>query len=147
MKTESCAGYSMLELMVALVVGSILLVVLMPAFRGFTQSNDLKGSARSIGMQLSLARERAISTGSTQTLRFMKDYGGTSDYHVWSNNTAFPSWRLPKGITYFWGSGTQNTYRMATDGRCLDTGTIILQDERGNRDTVSVRLSGLVIVY
>lgn len=147
MTTRSSAGFSLMELMVVLIVGAILLAATIPAFRGYTQSGDLKSAGRNIATQISLARERAISTGNQQTLRFIKGYGGTSDYHVWANNVADPSWKLPRGITYYWGSGTQNTYRMSTDGRCLDTGLIILQNDRGDRDTVSVRLSGLVLVY
>jgi len=147
MKRETCAGFSLMELMVVLIVASILFAITLPAFKGFTSSNDLKGSAKNIATQLSLAHERAISTGNQQTMRFMANFGGTSDYHIWANSTAYPSWKLPKGITYFWGSGTQNTYRMTSDGRCLDSGYVILQNDRGDRDTVSVRLSGLVIVY
>ena len=147
MKRTDYAGFSLLELMVVLVVGGLLLAVTIPAFKHFTQSNDLKSSSRSIASQLSLAHEKAILTGTTQTMRFMANYGGSSDYHIWSNNVASPSWRLPKGVTYFWGAGTQNTYRMTSDGRCLDTGYVILENDAGDRDTVSVRLSGLVLVY
>ncbi len=137
----------MIELMTVLIITGILFAVTVPAFRGLSGSQDLKSASKIIATQLSLAHEKAISTGTTQTVRFMANYGGTSDYHIWANNVASPSWKLPRSVTYFWGSGTQNTYRMSSDGRCLDTGMIILQNDRGDRDTVSVRYSGLVIVY
>ena len=71
----------------------------------------------------------------------------SSDYHMWNGTVANPSWRLPSSIDYLWSTGTQNTFRMSSDGRCLDTGYIILQSDRGDRDTVSIRLSGLIIAY
>ena len=147
MKRLDSAGYSLIELMVALAIGAILLAVTIPAFKHYTSSSDLKSASRSIASQLSLAREKAIATGQTQTIRFMKDYGGTSDYHIWSNNVASPSWRLPKGVDYVWSGGTVNTYHMTNDGRCQDEGLIILVNPTGDRDTVSVRLSGMVMVY
>ncbi len=147
MKTPPDAGFTMMEIMVVLIVGAILLTFTLPAFHHFTNQNDLQSSARSIATQLSLAREKAISTGTSQTLRFIKDYQNTSDYHVWANNTAYPSWRLPKGVTYYWGTGTQNTFTMTSDGRCQNSGYLILQNDAGVYDTLSVRLSGLIIVY
>jgi prepilin-type N-terminal cleavage/methylation domain-containing protein len=147
MKTPPDAGFTMMELMVVMIVGAIIFAITIPAFKHFSGTNDLASSARAIATQLSLAREKSISTGNTQTMRFIKDYQSTSDYHIWSNNVASPSWKLPKGITYYWGTGTQNQYRMTSDGRCLDSGFVILQNDAGDRDTVSVRLSGLIIVY
>lgn len=147
MKTPPNAGFTMMEILVVLIVGALLLAFTIPAFKHFTGTNGLTDSAKNIATQLSLAREKAISTGTTQTMRFIKDYQSTSDYHIWANNVANPSWKLPKGITYYWGSGTQNSYTMTSDGRCQNTGYVILQNDAGDRDTVSVRLSGLVIVY
>lgn len=139
-------GYSLLELMVVLVISGLLLATAIPAFRGFTQGNDVRSAAKSVATQVALARERALSTGNTQTIRFMKSFQG-GDYHIWNGTAAGPSWNLPARIDYLWSSGTQNTYRMTSDGRCLDSGLIILQSDRGDRDTVSVRLSGLVMIY
>ena len=146
MTVKSENGFSLIELMIVLVMGAVLLAAMIPLFSGFTQGNDVKSAAKSVATQIALSRERAISTGYTQTIRFMKDFQ-SSDYHIWDGTTAKPSWRLPSRINYLWSSGTQNTLRMTTDGRCLDSGFIILQSDRGDRDTVSVRLSGLVMVY
>lgn len=147
MKRKPDAGYSLLELMIVLIIGAIILGVTVPAFKAFTKSSDLKNAASQIVTQLTLAREKAISSGSTQTVRFIQGFQGDSDYHVWNPPDAFPKWKLPKGVTYNWGAGTQNTFRLTNDGRCLDSGMIILQNEAGIRDTISVRLSGLILVY
>ncbi len=146
MREQFDDGFSLLELMVVMVIIGLLLAAAMPAFRGFTQGNDVHSAAKSVATQVQLARERALSTGNTQMIRFMKSFQG-SDYHIWDGTTANPSWKLPAQIDYLWSSGTQNSYRMTSDGRCLDSGLIILQSDRGDRDTVSVRLSGLVMIY
>ena len=146
MKSHGEQGFSLIELMVVLVIIGLLFAVTLPAFRGFTQGNNVHNASRSVASQLSLARERAISTGNTQTIRFMKNFQ-SSDYHMWNGTVANPSWRLPSSIDYLWSTGTQNSFRMSSDGRCLDTGYIILQSDRGDRDTVSIRLSGLIIAY
>jgi len=52
-------------------------------------------------------------------------------------------WRLPTGITYY--SMTVSTVTMQKDGRASTSNTVVLRDQRGNRDTVSVQLSGLVL--
>jgi len=141
------SGFSLVELAVVMIVSALLLAFSVPAIKSFYQDNDLMSATSNISHQLLLAREKAISTGTTQQLRFIQNYNGTSDYHVWSNNTAFPSWRLPRNVSYYWGTGTQNAFRMTSDGRCMDSGLIILQNARGIRDTVSVLQSGLVFVY
>ena len=143
---HASSGFSLIELAITLVVFGLVLAMTVPAFRGFSASHQLKGSVANVTGQLRLAREKAISTGATQELRFMAGFQ-TSDYHIWNGAVANPKWSLPKDISYFWGTGTQNTYRMTRDGRCLDSGLIILQDARGNRDTVSVQISGLVMSY
>lgn len=144
MKRDAEAGFTLVEMVFVLIIGGLLIAMTVPAFKSFAKSNDMKSAAKSVASQLTLAREKAISTGTTQTIRFMKDFQG-SDYHVWSNSVASPSWKLPQGVTY--ASGIQDTYRMTSDGRCLDSGMIILQNTAGIRDTISVRLSGLILVY
>ena len=147
MRKGTECGFTLVELMIVLVIGGLLLTFSMPTFNAFKRGSDLKTASHNIANQLVLAHDRAISSGVTVTLRFMKDYQSSSDYHVWSNNVASPSWRLPGKVTYSLDTGTQSTFRMTADGRCMDSGFIILKDDRGDRDTLSIRLSGLVIVY
>ena len=137
-------GFTLLELMVVVAVMGIVLAFTIPAIKTFNTSQDLKRASAGVRDQLTLAHEKAISTGQTQTIRFMANFQN-SDYHIWDGTTASPSWKLPSGVTY--DAGTTDTYRMTNDGQCLDSGLIILKNARGDKDTVSVRLSGLVLRY
>jgi type II secretion system protein H len=141
------SGFTLIELMIVITIMGLLFTFTIPALNAFRQSSDMASSARNIARQLLLAREKAISTGQMQQLRFMANFQGTSDYHVWNGTSQVLSWKLPKNITYNWATGTNNTYRMTPDGRCMDSGLIILTDARGHADTVSVLSSGLVLVY
>jgi len=146
MKHTQENGFTLLEMMVVVAVMGIVLAFAIPAIKTFNTSQDLKQASAGIRDQLTMAHEKAISTGQTQTIRFMASFQ-SSDYHIWDGATASPSWKLPSGVTYSWDTGTQNTFRMTSDGQCLDSGMIIVTNARGDRDTVSVRLSGLVPRY
>lgn len=66
-----------------------------------------------------------------------------SDYHIHYPTGHIPAkWKLPRGITYY---AIYVNPIMKTDGRASASGIIVLKDPRGNRDTVSVQLSGLVL--
>ena len=53
---------------------------------------------------------------------------------------------LPTGVSYYSsGIGFYSEYRMTPEGRCKDSGMVIVQNSRGLRDTVSVELSGLIL--
>ena len=144
MKHTQENGFTLLEMMVVVAVMGIVLAFAIPAIKTFNTSQDLKQASAGIRDQLTMAHEKAISTGQTQTIRFMASFQ-SSDYHIWDGATASPSWKLPSGVTY--DAGTTDTYRMTNDGQCLDSGLIILKNARGDKDTVSVRLSGLVLRY
>lgn len=53
-------------------------------------------------------------------------------------------WDLPRNIQY--SIFSQGGFSLTPDGRSSASRLIILRDGRGNRDTVSVQLSGLVLV-
>jgi len=137
-------GFSMIELAIVLVIMGLLVAMAVPSMSGFRSSHMVKIATENIAGQLRLAREKAIGTGDTQTLRFRANFQD-SDYHVWTGTEANPKWKLPPGISYLWSGGTQDSFRLTRDGRSLDSGLIIVQDSRGFRDTVSVQRSGLVI--
>jgi prepilin-type N-terminal cleavage/methylation domain-containing protein len=144
MDVHSSRGFSLIELAITLVIFGMLLAFTVPAFRGYSSSYQLKTAGENIVGQLRLAREKAIATGTTQTMRFKAGFQ-SSDYHVWDGASASPKWSLPRGTTYLWGVGTDSVYSMTRDGRCSTSGLIILQDSRGFRDTVSVQVSGLIL--
>jgi type II secretory pathway pseudopilin PulG len=134
----------LVELVIVLLVLGMMIAIAVPNITGFKSSHLVKIASENIAGQLRLAREKAIGTGTTQTIRFQAGVGGY-DYHIWNGSQANPGWKLPKGISYLWATGTQDSFRLTRDGRSLDSGMIIVQDSRGVRDTVSVQRSGLVL--
>jgi type II secretory pathway pseudopilin PulG len=134
----------MMELLVVMIVLATLLAFSLPAYIDYLGSHNLKGTADNIAGQLRIAREKAVATGTTQTMHF---YLATlnSDYHIHNGAVTTPGWYLPHGITYYNGAGFQPIFQMNPDGTCANSGYVILQDLRSHRDTVSVQMSGLVL--
>ena len=118
MTRPSNRGFSMVELIIVLLVMGMIIAIAVPTVSGFRSSHMVKIAVENIAGQLRLAREKAISSGTTQTLRFQAGVGGY-DYHVWNGGVANPGWKLPNGIHYLWASGTQDSFRLTRDGRCL----------------------------
>ena len=143
MKSVASRGFSLIELAITILLLGIMIGFTIPAFSGFSTAHKLAGATQEISGQIRLAREKAIATGTAQTIRFKANFQD-SDYHIWTGAVANPKWKLPSHIRYFWGSGTDSAYTMTKDGRSSNSGMIILQDSRGFRDTVSVQMSGMV---
>ena len=141
MNRRSEQGFSLVELAIVVLVMGMLLTFAIPSYRSLSESYQLRGAAENIAGQLRLAREKAIGTGITQKLQF----SSPGSYSALQGATTVASWSLPLGISFNWGSGTDSTYHLAKDGRVDRSGMVILQDRRGNRDTVSIQLSGLVL--
>jgi prepilin-type N-terminal cleavage/methylation domain-containing protein len=144
MHRRAVRGFSMVELAIVLVIFGIIVGFGVPMMTGYRQSHMVKIAKENIAGQLRLAREKAITSGATQELRFKANFQG-ADYHVWNGSAADPKWKLPTGIRYLWSTGTQDTFRLTSDGRCMDSGMIIVQDSRGVSDTVSVQRSGVIL--
>jgi prepilin-type N-terminal cleavage/methylation domain-containing protein len=142
-------GFSLVELMVTLVIFGLVLGFSIPYLQSLNQSHQLKGATENFAAQLRMAREIAIATNTTQTMHCTAAFvfnGVTSDYHIHNANVG-ATWRLPPGIVYTWLAGTVSSYTFASDGRLnpATSGLVIFQDRRGDRDTVSVQVSGLVL--
>jgi prepilin-type N-terminal cleavage/methylation domain-containing protein len=137
------AGFSLVELLTVIAVMGIMFAMAIPAYRTWANSNALSASAQQIAGEIQSLRARAMATGQPQTIHFNYHYGSAGDYHI-HNGSIGPHWDLPNGITYahFGSIGFQVT----RDGRVSNSLYIILKDRRNNRDTVSVELSGLVLV-
>ena len=144
MNLRTSRGFSLVELAITVLIMGMMLAFTLPAIRGLSDRYQLKGAVENISGQLRMAREKAIATAAMQTVHFSAAYMN-SDYHIHNGALVDPKWNLPNHIAYYWGAGTQWEYRMTKDGRCMDSGMIILQDPKGNRDTVSVQLSGLIL--
>lgn len=132
-------GFSLIELAITVLVMGLVLSFGIPAFRSLSNSYQLHGAAENMASQLRLAREKAISTGVEQPMHFVT----STTYHIHYPTGIATVWTLPKGITI--SSGVGSWFRMERDGRSDNSGIVVLRDARGNLDTVSVQLSGLVI--
>lgn len=135
-------GFTLVEMAVVILIFGLLIGFSIPAFQRISNSNQLKGTTQNIAAQLRMARSKAMSTGVDQPMHFTANYLN-SDYHIHFASGYIPAkWKFPRGITYF-SIGVQPI--MYKDGRASGSGNVILQDQRGNRDTVSVLTSGLVL--
>jgi len=142
-------GFSLVELMVTLVIFGLVLGFSIPYLQSLNQSHQLKGATENFAAQLRMAREIAIATNTTQTMHCTAGFvfnGVTSDYHI-HNAAVGATWKLPPGIQYAWLAGTVSSYTFANDGRLnpATSGLVIFQDRRGDLDTVSVQVSGLIL--
>lgn len=134
----------MVEMAVTILVLGLLFAVGMPAIQSMSSSYQIKADTENVAAQLRMMREKAISTGGTQEMHFTYNFMN-SDYHIHNGSYLGARWKLTNGITYFWGTGTTSAFQMRPDGRSQWSGMIILQNTRGDRDTVSVQTSGLVL--
>ena len=143
-EVHASRGFTLIELMVAVVIFGALLGIGAVGLRGFNDANQLQGAADNLAAQLRLAREKAIGTGQPQTMHFTMDYpaGSDWDYHIHNGATPGPGWCLPKGVSY--RTVTLNPV-FSTDGRADGSGMVVLQNTRGECDTVSFQVSGFVI--
>ena len=139
MKTSNERGFTLIELAITVLVMGILLAFSVPAFNSLSGTYQLHGATENIAAQLRLAREKAIATGVQQPMHFVS----STTYHIHYPSGIASTWNLPRGITVVTGVG--NFYRMGSDGRCDASGLVVLRDQRNNRDTVSIQLSGLVL--
>jgi prepilin-type N-terminal cleavage/methylation domain-containing protein len=138
--TSTCErGFSLVELAIVLVVFGLLLAFSIPTFHSIMTTQQLKGATENIAAQLRIAREKAIATGVTQPMHFV----GTNVYHIHYPTGIATAWTLPTGVQFT--TSLNSWYRMQSDGRCDNSGLVVVQDQRGIRDTVSIQLSGLVL--
>jgi prepilin-type N-terminal cleavage/methylation domain-containing protein len=144
MKQHRSPGFTLVEMAITILVIGLVVAFAVPSFRGINQSQQLHGAVENIAAQLRLAREKALSSGVRQPIHIQT----VSVYHIHYPSGVATQWTLPNGITFL-ASETNGWYTMERDGRCTFTapaaGIIELQDRRGNRDTVSVQQSGLVL--
>lgn len=143
--TTRTNGFSLIEMMVVVAVMGVMLAMGIPAYNLWARSQSMKGAATAIGAEIQELRARAMATGKTQTIHFALDSLNAGDYHVHENGGGVISkFDLPRNVVY--SIFSQGGFSITPDGRSSASRLIILRDGRGNRDTVSVQLSGMVIV-
>jgi prepilin-type N-terminal cleavage/methylation domain-containing protein len=150
---RSTRGFSLVEMLIAVLVLGMVIAFSVPAFQSFNNTNRLHGATENLAANMRVLREKAMATGQCQTLHFTMNFPGSTgwDYHVHNGGVTSPGWALPNGITY-WSVGIHPVFRK--DGRvftdCNGTtamsGSVVLRNGRGERDTVAVLSSGMIVV-
>lgn len=138
-------GFTLVELALVILVMGLLCAIGVPTLQGLNRRQQLEGTTRHLAAQLRIARERAISTGTSQSIHFTPDYprGTTMDYHL-HNGVVGSGWSFPRGVGYFGGSPSLGGVTFSPEGRASASGLIVLSDARGALDTLSIQLSGIV---
>ena len=138
-RTDS--GFSLVELMVVLVILGLLVAFSIPAYQSYLSSQRLRGTTQQLASIARLSRERAMALGVDQNLHYFLNYG--VDFHV---HTGPPTYlvKFPPGVHYATGSVILIT--MKKDGMADPSGRVILENDKGIRDTMSVLSSGIVLL-
>ncbi len=141
MRTGS-RGFSLIELLIVVLVLGLMIAMGVPAYSSISRSYQVKGAAENIASEVKLMRSKAMATGRSMTIHFAMDSTNAGDYHV-HDSGRITKWDLPRGISF--ASGSAGGFTITRDGRVSTSSYVILQNDRGKRDTVSVQLSGLVL--
>lgn len=137
-------GFSLIEMLVVIGVMGVMVAIGVPAYNLWARSQSMKGAVQAIAGEVQMLRARAMATGRTQTIHFALDSTNAGDYHVHENGRITATFDLPRNVQY--SVFNQGGFSITSDGRASTSRLIILRDRRGNRDTVSVLTSGLVVV-
>jgi prepilin-type N-terminal cleavage/methylation domain-containing protein len=148
-------GFSLVEMLVTVLVLGMVIAFSVPAFQSFGNTNRLHGATENLAANMRVLREKAMATGQKQTLHFQLNYppGRTWDYHIHNNIALLPSvgWDLPRGVTVattinpvFHRDGRPHVSDV--DGSAITSGIVVMLNSRGERDTVSVLSSGMILV-
>lgn len=134
-------GFSLIELMVALVIFGILIGMSVPTYQRYSLTQRLRGTCENLVQTIQLQRSRAMATGQDVTLNFntAAPGGWTVMSQGRSNITA-----LPVGVSYV--SANPATLTLSRDGRVNTSGLVVMQATTGVTDTVSIQLSGLALI-
>jgi prepilin-type N-terminal cleavage/methylation domain-containing protein len=139
------AGFSMIEMLVVIAVVGAMLAMSVPAYQLWARTQSMHGAAQAIAGEIQQLRARAMATGRTQTIHFALDSTNAGDYHVHENGAITARFDLPRNVIY--SAFSQGGFSITPDGRASAARLVILSDQRSNnQDTISVQLSGLVVL-
>jgi prepilin-type N-terminal cleavage/methylation domain-containing protein len=134
-------GFSLIELMVAIVVLGLLIGFSVPSYQTYALTQKLRGTSENLMQTINLQRSRAMATGQSVTINF--NTGAPAGWTVMSANRQNQT-TLPNGITY--ASANPTSLTLTRDGQVSNSGLVVFQNRTGTQDTVSIQLSGLTLI-
>ena len=134
-------GFSLIELMVAIVIFGMLIGFSIPSYQSYALSQKLRGTSENLVQTIQLQRSRAMATGRDVVINF-----NTSAPGAWTvmSGSSWGRSTLPQGITY--ASATPASVTVDRFGRVNSSALVVFQNRRGTQDTVSIELSGLALI-
>lgn len=133
-KFTRSGGFTLVELMMALVIGAILLTIGIPNFQSFTRNQRVKTTAFEIVSALNYARSEAIKRNRSMTL----DAAG-STWTLSVDGTTLQTWTMPDNVD---ADLANVTFR--SDGRATAATTFTVCDD-ANTEGVLQRIITLDI--
>jgi type IV fimbrial biogenesis protein FimT len=127
------AGFTLIELMMALVIGAILLTIGVPSFQSFIVNQRVKTTAFEIVAALNYARSEAIKRNRSLTLD-ATDSGATWTLSV--DDTELRSWSIPSKVTAVLADVTFNA-----DGRSTAAATFTICDVDNSEGVLQRRVN------
>jgi len=134
-------GFSLIELMVAIVVFGLLIGFSVPSYQTYALTQKLRGTSENLVQTINLQRSRAMATGRDVTINF--NTGTPAGWTVMSANLQNQT-TLPNGITY--ASANPASLTLKSTGQVNNSGLVVFQNRTGTQDTVSIQLSGLTLI-
>lgn len=134
-------GFSMVELLIVLAVFALLVAMAIPGYASYVASHRLRGSVENLASQVRLARERAMTVGVDQPVHFYENLYD-ADFHVHAAGVVSYRWSLPRGVHY---AASNPNVTMRKDGTASSSMYVVLRDDRGEQDTLSILTSGIVL--
>lgn len=139
-------GFTLVEMAVVMVILGIVMAVAIPSFLNYRRDHELQSATQNIASRMRASRATAMVTGRTQRFHLYDNFGGY-DYHTHdANGPLSAGWVLPTGVGYSWGTSLV-AVNFTPDGRASQSLDVELVRDDGVRDTVSVELSGMIVVH
>ncbi|OGQ82020.1 MAG: hypothetical protein A3F90_20390 [Deltaproteobacteria bacterium RIFCSPLOWO2_12_FULL_60_19] len=144
MLTEKSHAFTIIELLVAMGVAGTLMAIAIPQFMSWLPTINLSSGARRLGVDLHLARAKAISQNTMYRIAFPALPASSYTIEKFSGAAYAPEsgpFNLPQGITV---TAVTAAFNFEARGTVNTASTITLQNINGQTTTVSVNPVGRV---